>query len=89
MMSYRVWLSGPMVLLGGLCLWSHVPSVGSLSRGGSVQGGLWLGVSVQRAGGNPVGGGGGGPCKRDPHMVKSRQHASYWNAFLLIFFPIR
>ena len=33
MMSLRVWLPGPMFLLGGLYLWSHVPSRGSLSGG--------------------------------------------------------
>ena len=39
MMSLPVWLPGPMFLLGGaLCLWSHVLSAGSLSRGISVQG---------------------------------------------------
>ena len=26
MMSLLVWLAGPMFLLGGLCLWCHVPS---------------------------------------------------------------
>ena len=29
MMSLPVWLSGPMFLLGGLCLWSHVLMGGS------------------------------------------------------------
>ena len=33
MMSLRVWLPGPMFLVGGLYLWSHVPSKGSLSGG--------------------------------------------------------
>ena len=39
MMSLPVSLLGPMFLLGwgGLCLWSHVPSGGSLSRGVSVR----------------------------------------------------
>ena len=46
MMSLPVWQTGPMFLLGGLCLWSHVSSerclcpVGSLSSRVSVQGGL-------------------------------------------------
>ena len=31
MMSLPVWLPGPIFLLEGLCLWSHVPSRGSLS----------------------------------------------------------
>ena len=55
MVSLPVWLSGPMFLLGGLCLWSHVPSsvqgslcMGDLCPGGSVQGrSLSRGVSVQ------------------------------------------
>ena len=42
MMLLPVLLPGPMSLLGGLCLWSHV-----LSRVVSVQGGPGLGVSVQ------------------------------------------
>ena len=55
MMSLPVLLPGPMFLLGGLCPWSHVPSMGvsvwgSLSRGlclgGSLLGGLCPGVSA-------------------------------------------
>ena len=42
MMSLPVWLPGPMFLLGGLSLWSHVHSRGSLSRG------LCLGGSLAR-----------------------------------------
>ena len=35
MMSLPVWLTDPMFLPGGLCLWSHAPSTGwgSLSKG--------------------------------------------------------
>ena len=33
MMSLSVWLPSPMFLLGGLYLWSHVPSGGLCSRG--------------------------------------------------------
>ena len=46
MMSLPVWLTGLMFLLGGLCLWSHVLSVG-LCQGVSVWGSLYRGVSVQ------------------------------------------
>ena len=31
MMSLPIWLPGPMVLPGGLCAWSHVPSRGTPS----------------------------------------------------------
>ena len=53
MMSLPVWLPGPMFLLGGLCPWSHVPSLGVSVQGASVQGGSLSGgffpggVSVQ------------------------------------------
>ena len=42
MMSRPVWLSGPMFLLGGLCLWSHVPPGAGvfLSRGALLGGAL-------------------------------------------------
>ena len=44
MMSFPVWLPGPMFLLGGLCPWSHVPS----RVGVSVQGILCPGGSLSR-----------------------------------------
>ena len=47
MMSLPVWLPSPILLLGGLCLWSHVPCGGSLP-GGSRWGVSVLGISVQR-----------------------------------------
>ena len=52
MMSLPVWLSGHMHLLGGLCLWSHVPfreslSMGSLSIGSLSMGSLSSWFSVQ------------------------------------------
>ena len=81
MMSLRVWLPGPMFLQGGLYLWSHVPSKGSLSGGlcpGSLcPGGLCQGVCV---GGSLS----GRPPNRDPPPPnwESGQYACYWNAFL-------
>ena len=39
-MSLPVWLPVSMFLLVGLCPWSHVPSMGSLLRGGLCRGSL-------------------------------------------------
>ena len=75
---------------GALYPWGLCPG-GSLSRGVSVQGVSVQGVSVQ--GGLCPGGlcpGGSlswGICQGDPRTVKSRQYASYWNAFLFFIFP--
>ena len=45
MMSFPVWLTCPMFLPGGLCLWRLCP--GGLCPGGLCPGGLCPGVSVQ------------------------------------------
>ena len=55
--------------LGGLCLWSHVPS-----REVSVQGGFCSGVLCPK--GSVQG------RSLSPSTVKSGRYASYWNAFL-------
>ena len=50
MMSLHVWLPGPMLLMGGLSPWSHVPSKGGLCPEGGlcVEGGLCPGGSLSR-----------------------------------------
>ena len=47
MMSLPVWLPSHMFLAEDLCLWPHVPSWGSLSRGSLCPRRLCAGVSVQ------------------------------------------
>ena len=80
MMSLPVWLPGPMLLLGGICAWSHVPSRGvSVQRVVSVQGGLCPGGSLSRG----VSVQGVSLTETPPpRTLKNRQYASYWNAFL-------
>ena len=67
MMSLPVWLPGPMFLLEGLCLWSHVPSGGSLSL---VPCSFW-GVSVLR------------PPDRDPTYGEERAVRILLECFLV------
>ena len=50
--------------------WSHVPSRGSLSSGGSLSRGC-------------MSGGGGFSVRETPRTVKNGRYASYWNAFLV------
>ena len=50
---------------------------GSLSKGVSVQEVSVQWGSLSNGGLCPV----GGLCQGDPHIVKSGQYASYWNAF--------
>ena len=82
MMSFPIWLPGPMFLLerGSLCLvkcsFQRVSVQGVSVWGISVrevfvQGDLCPGVSLS-----------GRPPDRDPHIVKTRWYASYWKAFL-------
>ena len=76
---------GGISVQGGLCLVGLCMGVyvqegvsvwGSLSRGVPVQGGLCPVVSVQ-----------GGLCQGDlPRPVMCRWYASYWNAFLFLFY---
>ena len=71
-------LDAPCSFLGSLCLWSHVPSRGSLCKEGwwslgvSVQGGLWSSLCP------------GDVSDRCLRTVKSDRYASYWNAFLYL-----
>ena len=71
MMSFPVWLPGPMFLLGGL--WSNVPSWGvSVEEDLCPRGLCTRGISVKVV----------SVWEGLPDMVKSGRYASYWNAFL-------
>ena len=64
--------------------WGLCPRRFLSDGGGLCPGGLCPGVSLSMGQGNAVCQ--GDPSDRDPHMVTSGRHASYWNAFLFLKF---